>query len=423
MKLAFSKFGEKLTAKTGILELMDDLGSALSARTGAIMMGGGNPAHIPKVEAIFRRRMREILRNNNEFECMLGNYDIPQGKIEFLEAVVAFFKKTYGWNITKENVVITGGSQDGFFKLFNILAGNFSNGSQKKILLPLSPEYIGYTDQGITNDFFVSYKPSIEYLDEHMFKYHVDFDKLKITRDIAALCVSRPTNPTANVLTNEEMQRLSDIAKAHQIPFIIDNAYGAPFPNILFNNDLEVFFDDHIVFSLSLSKFGLPSTRTGIMIASKEIVQAITAVNAIASLSNSSVGQSLCLPFFKNGSIVQISKNIIQPFYAEKAEKACAWIKQYFDSSLPYFVHKSEGALFLWLWFQNLPITTNELYERLKKRNVIVVAGSYFFAGIPENWKHKLECIRLNYSQSPNVEEGIRIVAEEVKKAYHKKAS
>ena len=211
MKLAFSKFGEKLTAKTGILELMDDLGSALSARTGAIMMGGGNPAHIPKVEAIFRRRMREILRNNNEFECMLGNYDIPQGKIEFLEAVVAFFKKTYGWNITKENVVITGGSQDGFFKLFNILAGNFSNGSQKKILLPLSPEYIGYTDQGITNDFFVSYKPSIEYLDEHMFKYHVDFDKLKITRDIAALCVSRPTNPTANVLTKKKKKKLSKI--------------------------------------------------------------------------------------------------------------------------------------------------------------------------------------------------------------------
>jgi ABC-type lipoprotein export system ATPase subunit len=31
------------------------------------------------------------------------------------------------------------------------------------------------------------------------------------------------------------------------------------------------------------------------------------------------------------------------------------------------------------LWFRNLPITTKELYERLKKRGVLVVPGEYFF--------------------------------------------
>jgi alanine-alpha-ketoisovalerate/valine-pyruvate aminotransferase len=33
--------------------------------------------------------------------------------------------------------------------LFNLLAGRMPDGSRKKILLPLVPEYIGYSDQGI----------------------------------------------------------------------------------------------------------------------------------------------------------------------------------------------------------------------------------------------------------------------------------
>ena len=37
------------------------------------------------------------------------------------------------------------------------------------------------------------------------------------------------------------------------------------------------------------------------------------------------------------------------------------------DDSVPYFIHRSEGALFLWLWFEGLPITAKELYQRLKK--------------------------------------------------------
>ncbi|MCK9590185.1 MAG: hypothetical protein M0Q93_12595, partial [Terrimicrobiaceae bacterium] len=46
---------------SGIEQLMDDLGHALAA-SGASphMLGGGNPAHIPGMEEIWRRRMEEI---------------------------------------------------------------------------------------------------------------------------------------------------------------------------------------------------------------------------------------------------------------------------------------------------------------------------------------------------------------------------
>jgi len=73
----------------------------------------------------------------------------------------------------------------------------------------------------------------------------------------------------------------------------------------------------------------------------------------------------------------------------------------------------------LWLWFRNLPLTSQQLYERLKQRGVIVVPGEYFFPGLEEEWAHKYECIRMNYaSKEEDVRQGIKIIAEEVKRAY-----
>ena len=58
---------------------MDDLGDALVADPAPLMLGGGNPAHVPEVQAIFKKRMEDILSKHGEFERVIGNYDTPQG--------------------------------------------------------------------------------------------------------------------------------------------------------------------------------------------------------------------------------------------------------------------------------------------------------------------------------------------------------
>ncbi len=411
MKL--SAFGQKMTNNSGILQLMDDLGKA-NAGGNMLMLGGGNPAHIPEVEKIWRSRMEEILKNGDELERMLGNYTTPQGDTDFTEALAGMLKKEFDWNISSKNIAVVHGGQTGFFFLFNLLAGQ-----GKKILFPLVPEYIGYADQGITEDMFVSVKPIIEYIDEHTFKYKIDFDNLKITEDIAAICVSRPTNPTGNVITNEEIEHLSILAKEHDIPLIVDNAYGLPFPSIIFN-DAKPIWNEHMINFMSLSKIGLPSTRTGMVIASEEVVRYLSGINAIISLSTNTIGQRLTLPLIKSGEIIEMSHDYIRPYYEKKVKHATEFFHQEMkDSTVPYYLHKTEGALFLWLWLKDFPITTVELYNRLKKRGVLVVPGEYFFPGYDAEWQHKHECIRITYSQQNEVvEKGLAIIADEVKKIY-----
>ena len=52
-----TRFARRFVRPTGALELMEDLGSA---RPGTLMLGGGNPARIPAVEAVYARRLAEI---------------------------------------------------------------------------------------------------------------------------------------------------------------------------------------------------------------------------------------------------------------------------------------------------------------------------------------------------------------------------
>ena len=416
--MQFTRFGEKFTAATGIVQLMDDLGNAVAGSDDIIMLGGGNPSHIPEVQQIFRERMEEILANGYEFERLIGNYGPPQGPPAFIEAVATLLRKTYGWDVTAKNVALTNGSQTAFFYLFNLLGGDYADGTRKKILLPLTPEYIGYADAGIAEDIFVTNKPKFEYLDEHTFKYRVDFESLPMDESISAICVSRPTNPTGNVLTNNEVEKLRQIAARYAIPLIIDNAYGAPFPNIIFD-EVKPVWDENIILCLSLSKLGLPGIRTGIIIAREEITAAISSMNAVVSLTPTSVGAGMALAMVRSGEIIKIGRELIRPFYKERAEKAVDWVWEALTGT-PFYIHKPEGAFFFWLWFRDLPISSAELYERLKKRGVLIIPGHYFYPGLDEEWDHTTECIRMNYTpEESKVREGIRIIGEEVKRAYN----
>ncbi len=412
----FSKFATRFTEHSGIVQLMEDLGDAMAGEKQILMLGGGNPAHIPEVQSYFRKRMQWFVDNPDEFAQIIGNYDAPRGEQQFLQALAELLKTTYGWQLGPENIVLTAGSQSGFFLLFNSLAGEFQNGTLKKILLPMMPEYIGYVDVGLTDNMFVANKPAIETFDDHTFKYHVAFDDLHIDESIGAICVSRPTNPTGNVLTDDEVTHLLELAEQHQIPFILDNAYGMPFPNIVFT-DAHPIWSEQTILCMSLSKLGLPAARTGIIIANEQITEAIANMNGIISLALGSFGPAMALELVRSGDVIRLGETVIKPYYESKAKRAVALFHQEL-AGIDYYIHKAEGAIFLWLWFPDLPISCEELYRRLKRRGVLVLSGHYFFPGLEQAWQHKHECIRVTYAMDDDVvSQGIKIIADEVRHA------
>ena len=73
----------------------------------------------------------------------------------------------------------------------------------------------------------------------------------------------------------------------------------------------------------------------------------------------------------------------------------------------------------MWLWVEGMPITSKELYQRLKTRHVLVIPGEDFFIEIDSSWRHRQECLRLNYAQpADKIERGFALIAEEIRRSF-----
>lgn len=406
-----SLFARRFSQESGIIRVMEDLGRAPEADARALMLGGGHPAHIPRVLGLFRRTLQEILDDPVRFAHLVGDYGSPQGDADFIQALAQLLRRECGWQVEADNIVLTAGSQGGFFLLFNLLAGDFPDGRRRRILLPGVPEYIGYSDIGISGELFHSLPSRVEELGPHEFKYHIDFDALSITADTSAICISRPTNPTGNVLTDEELQHLHALAREHDIPLVIDSAYGAPFPHILYTS-INPIWDEHIIYCMSLSKLGLPGVRTGIIVAAREIVQALTRMNTVLNLANGNLGPALVRGLLDDGELLRLGREVIGPHYRAKADAAVAYIHERL-AGIRYSLHRPEGALFLWLRLPGLSIDCEALYQRLKAKGVLVLPGHYFFPGLETEWSHRHECLRLSYATDEDtMRRAVDIIAE-----------
>jgi valine--pyruvate aminotransferase len=412
-----SRFGLRYTGHSGIVALMEDLVSALRANPDMIMMGGGTPARINEVEKVFREHLQAIAIDPDRAFSLLGRYQGPQGDLTVREGVAALLRSEYGWKISAANVAVTNGGQSAFSILANMLAGAHEGEIERVIRLPLVPEYLGYADVGLTDKFFRASRPLIEILPGNLFKYHVDFDSLQIEADVGAVCVSRPTNPSGNVLDADELRRLDALARARGVPLIIDAAYGAPFPGIEFGAP-EAYWSDNVILMLSLSKLGLPGLRSGLLIAREEFIHAFASANTILNLASGNAGPALLASLLHSRRLLPLCRDTIQPWYRARRDLALDCLRRELGD-LPYAIHQPEGAFFLWLWFPELPITSTQLYELLKDAGVLVIPGESFFPGLEEDWMHARQCLRVSYAvDAQALRTAMSIIARTVRKLF-----
>lgn len=219
------------------------------------------------------------------------------------------------------------------------------------------------------------------------------------------------------MITDAEVLELDKLAQQHNIPLLIDNAYGLPFPGIIFT-DVNAVWNQNIILCMSLSKLGLPGARCGIIIASQQTITALGNMNGIISLAPGSVGPAIAHQMICRNDLLELSEQVIKPYYRHKVAETIALIRRHIPEER-CLIHKPEGAIFLWLWFHELPVTTETLYHRLKARGVLMVPGHFFFPGLQDEWAHTHQCMRMNYvPDNAEIERAVIILAEELDKLY-----
>ena len=401
MNPALSQIGTEMSRLTGVRAIMKDIIETLRAGAGRdfINLSAGNPLILPEVEQLWRDCTADLLASADYGEVVC-RYGASQGYQPLIEAIVQDFNRRYGLQLSDRHILITPGSQNLYFLAANVFGGYTPTGSLKHIVLPLSPDYTGYGGVTLVPEALVAYKPQLD-IDPaaHRFKYRPDFSQLEIDDTTGCVIFSRPCNPTGNVMTDSEVQKIVDLAAIHDVPVLVDSAYAPPFPALNFTA-MNPLFADNVLHCMSLSKAGLPGERIGIAIGDPRWIQVLEAFQTNMCIHSSRYGQAIAARAIASGALAQISETIIRPFYQQKFQILEATLDQAMPPDLPWYLHRGEGAIFAWLWLDQLPVTDWELYQALKEVGVIVVPGSSFFPGLHEEWAHKQQCLRISLTGS-----------------------
>lgn len=420
MKPNLSQFGVKMSSLTGVRAIMKDINETLrqaDQNLDLINLSAGNPVILPEVAQLWHDCTAQLL-SSPDYSEVVCRYGGSKGYAPLIEAIQKDFQHRYNVSLSDRNILITPGSQSLYFFATNALAGYTNEGNLKKVILPLSPEYTGYGGISLFSETVTSYRPEIEILPLHRFKYRPDFTKLQIDETTGLVLFSRPCNPTGNVFSDEEVQKIANLAALHDVPVFVDSAYGPPFPALNFT-EMNLLLGDNLVHCMSLSKAGLPGERIGIAIGEPAIIEILEAFQTNTCIHSSRYGQAIAARAIESGQLADISASTIRPYYYQKFEILEETLDKAMPDQLPWYLHKGEGAIFAWLWFDQLPITDWDLYQALKKVGVIVVPGSPFFPGLQEEWTHMKQCLRISLTASnEEIIRGMKSLAQVINQVY-----
>ncbi len=234
----------------------------LSARVeGAASLTWGLPSF--RTPEYIRRGVKQYLDDDLD----AGKYTLPDGLPELRQLVVATHKAKTGINVdADENVLISAGNMQGLNTLFHTMLD-----PDDEIILT-DPCFASHIQQ--INLF--SGKPVYWPLDENN-NWSLDIDLLAdlITDKTQAIVLVSPSNPSGKIFSEDELLRVGEIAKRHNILIIIDD----PYSDFVYENRDKCFnlasveaLKEHIVYLYSFSKsYAMSGWRLSYMVMPAEL--------------------------------------------------------------------------------------------------------------------------------------------------------
>jgi aspartate/methionine/tyrosine aminotransferase len=193
------------------------------------------------------------------------HYTHSLGDIRLREAISQYHKTTYNTIIDPGQVLITSGTSPGMLLLFSALL----NPGDEVIIS--DPHYACYAN-------FINYVQgvpvTVPVFEEEGFIYTPQAIQNKITSKTKAIFINSPSNPTGNVISQERMQQIVNIAKENNLYVISDEIYhGLVYEGQ--EHSIFEFTDKAFVLNGFSKLFAMTGLRLGYLIAPPEFVRAL----------------------------------------------------------------------------------------------------------------------------------------------------
>lgn len=193
------------------------------------------------------------------------HYTHSLGDIRLREAISEYHKTTYNTIIDPGQVLITSGTSPGMLLLFSALL----NPGDEVIIS--DPHYACYAN-------FINYVQgvpvTVPVFEEEGFIYTSQAIQDKITSKTKAILINSPSNPTGNVISQERMQQIVNVAKDNNLYVISDEIYhGLVYEGQ--EHSIFEFTDKAFVLNGFSKLFAMTGLRLGYLIAPFEFVRAL----------------------------------------------------------------------------------------------------------------------------------------------------
>lgn len=375
-----------------------------------ISFGGGFPAaEIFPIEQA-KAACVKILSENGKKALQ---YSTTEGYDPLRDWIAQDFNKEH-LNITKDNIMITTGSQ----QALDLVGRIFINRGDR--VLTESPTYLGAIQAWNT------YGPT--YVTAETDENGLVTDTLEnlIKQNVKFMYVlPNFHNPLGVTLSLERRKKLIELANHYNVPLIEDDPYGKlifegeMLPSIAaldaeYNKCCDGDFSGNVIYTSTFSKILAPGLRIGWVIGPAEVIKLMVQAKQGADLQCSTFDQYLANELISSEWLPE-HINTIRRVYKERRDAMLQAFEDFMPEGTTWTV--PHGGLFLWL---RLPegCDSLELFPKAVEEKVAYVPGVPFYPNEgPKN------TMRMNFSATnpERIREGVRRLSVMIKKSMTEK--
>ena len=307
----------------------------------------------------------ELLGGDNDLEIFLNQnlwYCEADGSPLLRERIANFYPDCKPSNITVTN----GGSEANYMTLWTLL-------EKGKRLACMIPNYMQAWGLGRAYAEGVDTFHLVVQEENGQKRWALDIDELRrvVTPKTNVILITNPNNPTGAVLTEDEMEKVVEIARRVGAWIVADEIYrGAEL-----EGDISPTFwgrYEKVVVTSGLSKaFALPGLRIGWVVAPEELIEQLWIHHDYLTLApgllNDRLG-TIALEPVRREAILERTRGILQKNLPLLEE----WLYEY--SHLFHYVRPVAGAI-AYLEY-DFPINSSHLIDQVRKESsVLLVPG------------------------------------------------
>lgn len=359
----------------------------IAEKPDVISFAGGLPA--PELFPIEELKIasQKVL---DEYGPKALQYSLTKG-IQPLRQILAERLCRKGIDVTEENILITGGSQQGL----DLIGRVFLN--EGDVVVCESPTYLGAIQA------FNAYRP--RWVTVEMDKEGVIVEQVEqaIRKHNPRLIYVVPNfqNPSGITLSLQRRKRLVELGQKYQVPIVDDNPYGELRYVGQHLPSLRGLGGDPVIGLGTCSKIVSPGIRIAWVVASTNVIAMFERMKQGVDLHTNTFAQYVLYQYIREGHLDPHIEEI-RKAYSQRRDVMIQALREHFPATVNW--HEPDGGLFLWV---KLPegVSATKLLDAAVEQKVAYVPGKPFYP-----YEDTDNTLRLNFSNSnPDmIREGIK---------------